>query len=518
MADNASENKPSTQAENPDVKEKTEAKKETEEKAEDNPEKNSDRKRGHNNNNNNQNNNNRGRRNKKSKYDKKNHTWRGDGDGDQRGNRDKQIHAGSYAHPAMRKLFNITLPPHLLPPDKPPTSEDYEAEKKQQEPKNFSKKKVAFLLAYLGTGFAGFQSNEGQRTLQADFELAMMRSELISPLNFGYFHKYSWSTSGRTDKGVHACAQVCSAKIQLKPDQSLDDVRQLINSHLPDKFRVLDIVRCGRSFCAKTGRSRVRYQYMIPAFCFWERNEFRDLMLQVAPKNKAGRAPGTPLSEEERQQIKNRIKDYRVTQEQLDSLQQALEKYQGTHCFHNFTKGLTSKDANAMRYIVSFKVEEPMVFENGMQWVPTQVIGQSFLLHQIRKMISVALDSVRLNLPNLIPPMLDKKTRAISDLAPAQGLFLEMSFYDNYNKKIENQPDMEKLDWSVEGTVPYERWKEFRNQVLMEHVVNEENKEGNFIQYLYNHDLYFEVDASYKLSHDSKAGKSDPEESKSNNS
>jgi len=455
--------------------------------------------------------------NKKGKIGK-NHTWReggqGDADGDagekgSSGNKGRpleKVHPGSYADPNMRELFQITLPPHLLPPapEMNPTDRNAadaeEGEKDAEKSRNFSKKKVAFLLAYIGAGYAGFQTNEGQRTLQAEFELALLKAELISPLNMGYFHKYSWSTSGRTDKGVHACAQVCSAKIQVRPDQTLDDVREVINQHLPEDFRVLDVVRATKSFCAKTGRSRVRYQYMIPSFCFFEREELRALMAEIAPLETAGsRDKGVPLSPVEVGHIQDRIKNYRVKPEQLASLQQSLEKYVGTHSFHNFTKGLNSKDASATRYIVSFQVEKPMIFKDGIEWVPTQVIGQSFLLHQIRKMISLGLDSVRMNMPDLVTSALKKESRIRTNIAPAQGLFLEMSFYDGYNQKMQYLPDVDELEWDSEGTPGNDRWKQFRNEVIMDYIVTEEDNEGNFIQYLYNHEFYFDHTENYEL-------------------
>jgi tRNA pseudouridine38-40 synthase len=161
---------------------------------------------------------------------------------------------------------------------------------------------------------------------------------------------------------------------------------------------------------------------------------------------------------------------------------------------------MTSKDASATRYILSFKVEEPVIFENGIQWIPTQVVGQSFLLHQIRKMVSIAIDSVRMNLPDLITTFFDKDKIFVSDLAPAQGLFLEMSYYDSYNNKIKSQPDLTPLDWSDETSPTFQRWKVFRNEVLMSHVVQEEDREGNFLQYLYTHEMYFTLDSKYGLS------------------
>jgi hypothetical protein len=130
---------------------------------------------------------------KKARADRKIYTRKQDGDGSR-----MAVHPGSFASASMRELFKVSLPPHLLPPENPPTCKNYDEEK---EKRAFTKKKVAFLLGYLGTGYSGFQTNEGRRTLQAEFELALVKSELISPLNFGYFNKYSWSTSGRTDKG-----------------------------------------------------------------------------------------------------------------------------------------------------------------------------------------------------------------------------------------------------------------------------------------------------------------------------
>jgi hypothetical protein len=99
----------------------------------------------------------------------------------------------------------------------------------------------------------------------------------------------------------------------------------------------------------------------------------------------------------------------------------------------------------------------------------------------------------------LIPSALEKNSKVISDLAPAQGLFLEMSYYDAYNKKIASQNDLDKLDWSIEDTPTFTRWKAFRNEVIMKNIVDEEFKESNFIQYLYNHEFYFDVDENYEL-------------------
>lgn len=50
--------------------------------------------------------------------------------------------------------------------------------------------------------------NKGAKTIEAELELALYLAGSISKDNFGNPRKVSWSRSGRTDKGVHAAAQV----------------------------------------------------------------------------------------------------------------------------------------------------------------------------------------------------------------------------------------------------------------------------------------------------------------------
>jgi tRNA U38,U39,U40 pseudouridine synthase TruA len=72
-------------------------------------------------------------------------------------------------------------------------------------------------------------------------------------------------------------------------------------------------------------------------------------MFEVAPLDRKGRCPGTPLTEAECQQIKQRIKDYRISKDQLDCLQERLKQYAGTHHFHNFTKGESFNQVHIQR-------------------------------------------------------------------------------------------------------------------------------------------------------------------------
>ena len=80
------------------------------------------------------------------------------------------------------------------------------------------------------------------------------------------------------------------------------------------------------------------------------------------------------------------------------------------------------------------------------QWIPLQVVGQSFLLNQIRKMVSAAVDYARGAVTEEdIQKSLTKECKMKVNVAPAQGLFLDRSYYDIYNRqKGKNAPKTKK--------------------------------------------------------------------------
>lgn len=171
-------------------------------------------------------------------------------------------HEGSFRHEDMQKLFGVEV-------DVPVQGN---ANDEEEAPKvKVPKKKLGILVSFLGSNYGGFQINAGQRTLQAELELAFYRAGIISPSNFGWPSKYSWSNSARTDKGVHAAAQVISMKgemifhtedNELSVEDQLNAMREKVNEYLPDDIRVLDIERVIRPFCGRTNRDKVRYQVM----------------------------------------------------------------------------------------------------------------------------------------------------------------------------------------------------------------------------------------------------------------
>ena len=394
-------------------------------------------------------------------------------------------HAGSFAHVDMQQQFNVKVP--VI---------DNEEDDDGSNVK-IPKRKVAMLIAYTGTNYGGFQINQGQHSLHAEIELALYKAQYLSPTNFGFPHKYGWSSSARTDKGVHACAQVVSAKLAIGDD--MNAARETINGYLPSDIRVLDIVKTSRAFCAKTQRDRARYTYMIPSFLLYNRRELQTLFTSVlGPNPRDGRRARDPLTKDEITQLATELHKFRVTSQQLQDLQQALHQYEGTMSFHNFTNGKAADDAAAQRYIISFQTQDPILME-GTEWIPTQVVGQSFLLHQIRKMVSLAVDVARGSASMATMKRALSSASINLNLAPAQGLFLDMSFFEGYNRRKSNA-QLHDLDWVTDETTPaVQRWKDFRENCIMKHIGEEEAAQGNFVRYLYMQEYVYDCKTQYKV-------------------
>ena len=121
-------------------------------------------------------------------------------------------------------------------------------------------------------------------------------------------------------------------------------------------------------------------------------------------------------------------------------------------------------------------------------------------------------------------------------VAPAQGLYLDMSFYNGYNQRKNirqgrGAPQLPDLDWSGDSsrsnsnaaaaaagsnvnddksnktsdvleaaeTSAVSRWKEFRNGTVMKHVVAQELQDGNFIKHLYIQEFAVDVVKDYRI-------------------
>ncbi len=107
-------------------------------------------------------------------------------------------------------------------------------------------------LAYDGTDFAGWQVQDGKRTVQGALETAWagITSEQVRA-----------TASGRTDAGVHALAQVVS--LRTSTHLTTEILHRALNASLPDDVVVLSAEEAPAGFHAIRDAVSKRYRYVI---------------------------------------------------------------------------------------------------------------------------------------------------------------------------------------------------------------------------------------------------------------
>jgi tRNA pseudouridine38-40 synthase len=141
-------------------------------------------------------------------------------------------------------------------------------------------------------------------------------------------------------------------------------------------------------------------------------------------------------------------KAYRISDDRLAAVRAAFATYEGTHNFHNFTVGKSSRDPSAKRHIKTFRPDTAPIIIGGTEWLSLKVHGQSFMLHQIRKMVSMAAMVVRCATPP--ERVREAMTAELFDVpkAPGLGLLLERPVFDAYNAGKAKSLDRESIDFA----------------------------------------------------------------------
>ena len=107
-------------------------------------------------------------------------------------------------------------------------------------------------IAYDGSGFAGWQTQRNQRTVQGVLE------EALQPLEGTRVVVHA---AGRTDAGVHAEGQVVS--FSLTAAIAADALLRALNVRLPPDVRVMQAEEAPLDFNARFHARRKSYQYLI---------------------------------------------------------------------------------------------------------------------------------------------------------------------------------------------------------------------------------------------------------------
>ncbi|XP_032742758.1 tRNA pseudouridine synthase A isoform X3 [Rattus rattus] len=245
-------------------------------------------------------------------------------------------------------------------------------------------------------------------------------------------------------QGVSAAGQVVSLKVWL-----IDDILDKINSHLPSHIRILGLKRVTGGFNSKNKCDARTYCYMLPTFAFAHKD--RDVQDE----------------------------SYRLSAETLQQVNRLLACYKGTHNFHNFTSQKGPREPSARRYILEMYCEEPFVRE-GLEFAVIKVKGQSFMMHQIRKMVGLVVAIVKGYAPESVLERSWGEEKVDVPKAPGLGLVLERVHFEKYNQRFGSDGLHEPLDWAQEeGKVTA-----FKEQYIYPTIVSTERDERSMAQWL----------------------------------
>ncbi|KAK8008408.1 tRNA pseudouridine synthase A [Apiospora marii] len=177
---------------------------------------------------------------------------------------------------------------------------------------------------------------------------------------------------------------------------------------------------------------------------------------------------------------------YRVTPEHIARLQGALNQYLGTRNYHNYTVQKSPNDPSAKRHIKSFIVNPKPIQINDTEWLSLKVHGQSFMMHQIRKMVGMAVLVTRCGTDLSRMEESYRPGRISIPKAPGLGLLLERPVFENYNTRAAESYDRPKIDFGN-----YEKeLQAFKDSHIYQRIFDLEEKENSFHAFFHQIDNF----------------------------
>ncbi|GAA6021610.1 hypothetical protein JCM11491_001236 [Sporobolomyces phaffii] len=329
-----------------------------------------------------------------------------------------------------------------------------EEDKKDKLPK----RKVAALIGYNGINYKGSQVNPGQDTIEGEVFKGLVKAGAISEDNSNNHQKVSLARAARTDAGVHAALNVLSLKLILNPPDMPADTpfEDWVNKFLPPAIRLWTTVRVQGAFDPRKLCDQRQYEYTLPTHVFLGPKPSCEMgkMLEKArstPPTVEGAEPQPPItsaiieasaafwsSRPESSGFSDDViakKKWRISKDALEQAREFVKAYEGSHNYYNFTVGKDFRDRSCQRVMRKLEISEPFVV-NDTEYVSVSFLGQSFMLHQIRKMIGLTILAVRSSTPASLVPETFGPSRIHIPKAPALGLLLLEPQYVEYNRRV----------------------------------------------------------------------------------
>lgn len=231
-------------------------------------------------------------------------------------------------------------------------------------------------VAYVGTGFHGWQIQREYRTVQGVLAAAASRLLGRDVIPVG---------AGRTDRGVHARGQV--AHLSVRSEAEVQRLACVLPGLMPDDIEITGVAQVSPHFNARRGAVSRRYAYHL----LQGRDLFRPHCWQVAPE---------------------------LDRQAMDL---AATAFLGAHDCTSFCKTSSLReDGNVCRV-------DLCAFDWGNDSAIFGVRADRFLHHMVRNMVGTLVEiGLGRRAADGIPSILAARSRSLAgDMAPPGGLFLE---------------------------------------------------------------------------------------------
>lgn len=239
-------------------------------------------------------------------------------------------------------------------------------------------------LAYRGSDFYGWQRQDPHPTVQLALESALKKI-------FG--QSFPVAGSGRTDRGVHALAQVASCRLPIThPPATL---LRALNFHLPPGVRVLSVLREKPKFHARFSAKEKTYLYRIVNAPFLHPLEI-------------GRAWHVPRPLD------------------LKAVRRAARRLVGRHDFASFTSNPGYERESTVRRLRSIRIAR-----KPGSVLELTFVGDGFLYRMVRNLVGalVKVGHGRLTVSDLQGILAACCRTTAPPTAPAEGLYLQKVRY-----------------------------------------------------------------------------------------